>query len=78
MAGAGFGDPLIICLLNLTLHEKLSSHSLQFMSKNYVSLYSLWPQIRDHTHHNSGMAALYHTAVELEISKNVSDREIEK
>ena len=30
MAGAGFRDLLLICLLNLTLNEKSSSHSLQF------------------------------------------------
>ena len=66
MAGAGFGGPLLICLLNLTLNEKSLLHSLQFASKYHVSLYSLWPQIRDHTHRNLGLAALYYTAVELE------------
>ena len=90
MAGAGFRGPLLICLLNLTLNEKLSSHSLQFVSKHHVFLESLraqirehthhslgpvkyhvfldslWPQIREHTYRNSGLAALYHTAVELE------------
>ncbi len=66
MAGAGFRDPLLICLLNLTLNTKSSSHSLQFVSKYHVSLDSLWPQIREHTYRNSMMAALYYAGVELE------------
>ena len=66
MAGAGFGGPLLICFLNLTLNKKLSLHSLQFVSKYHVSLDSLWPQIREHTHCNLVIAALYYTGVELE------------
>ena len=66
VAGAGFGGPLLICLLNLTLNKKSSLHSLQFASKYHVSLDSLWPQIREHTHRSSGPAALYYTGVELE------------
>ena len=54
VAGAGFGGPFLICLLNLTLSEKLSSHSLQFVWKNHVFLDSLWVQIREHTYHSSG------------------------
>ena len=45
VAGAGFGGPLLICLLNFTLNEKLSWHSLQLVSKYHVSLDSLQPQI---------------------------------
>ena len=56
----------LICLLNLTLNEKSSSYSLQFMSKSHVFLNSLRPQIWEHTHLNSVMAALYYTGVELE------------
>ena len=55
------------CLLNLTLNEKLSSHSLQFVSKYHVFLDSLWPQIREHTYRSSGLVALCYTGVELEI-----------
>ena len=57
------------CLLNLILNNKLSSHSLQFVSKYHVFLDSLKPQIWVHTHHNSGPASLYHNAVELEKCK---------
>ena len=64
MAGAGFRGPLLICLLNLTLNKKSVSDSLQFASKYHVFLDSLWPQIRDHTHHNLGQAAIYYTGVE--------------
>ena len=39
VAGAGFRGPLLICLLNLTLNEKLASHTLQFVSKYHVFLY---------------------------------------
>ena len=46
VAGASFGGPLLICLLNLTLNEKLSLHSLQFVSKYHVSLDSLRLQIQ--------------------------------
>ena len=66
VAGAGFRGPLLICLLYLTLNEKLSSHSLQFALKYHVFLSSLWVQIQDHTHHNSGVAAIYYSAVGLE------------
>ena len=66
MAGAGFGGPLLICLLNLTLNQKMLAHSLQLVSKYHVSLDSLQPQIREHTHRNLVMAALYYTRVELE------------
>ena len=58
------------CLLNLTLNEISSSHSLQFASKYHVSLDSLWPQIWEHTHRSLGLVALYYTGVELE--KNVT------
>ena len=51
---------------NFTLNEKLSAHSLQFVSKYHVFLISLRAQIRDHTHRNFGEVAIYHTAVELE------------
>ena len=66
MAGASFWGPLLICLLNLTLNEKLSLHLLQFVLKDHVSFDSLWPQIREHTYRNSVMAALYYAEVELE------------
>ena len=66
VAGAGFRGPLLICLLNLTLNEKSSSHSLQFASKYHVFLNSLQAQFWDHTHCNSGLVAIYYTAVGLE------------
>ena len=66
MAGAGFGGPLLICLLNLTLNEKSSSHSLQFVLKYHVLLYSLLVKIQEHTHRSLGLTALYYTGVELE------------
>ena len=66
VAGAGFRVRLLICLLNLTLNEKSSLHSLQFASKYHVSLDSLQPQIREQTHGNLVTAALYYTGVELE------------
>ena len=66
MAGAGFGGPLLICLLNFTLNEKLSAHSLQFGSKYHVSSDSLWVQITEHTDYIYVMAALYYSGVELE------------
>ena len=66
VAGAGFGGLLLICLLNLTLNEKSSSHSLQFMSKYHVFLNSLQPQIWEHTYRSSGLMAIYYTSVELE------------
>ena len=36
------------------------------MLKYHVSLDSLWPQIREHTHRNSVTAALYYNGVEVE------------
>ena len=66
VAGAGFGGPLLICLLNFTLKEKLSLHSLQFALKYHVSLDSLWPQIWEHKYRNSVTVALYYGGVELE------------
>ena len=66
VAGAGFGGPLLICLLNFTLNEKSSWHSLQLASNYHVSLDSLWSQIQEHTYLNSVMAALYYARVELE------------
>ena len=54
------------CLLNLTLKQKLSLHSLQFASKYHVFLDWLRPQIWDHTHRNLGPVATYYTAVGLE------------
>ena len=81
MAGASFGGPLLICLLKFILNKKSSSHSLQFPLKYHVFLNSLWLQIWEHTHHNSGPVAIYYTAVELEknvtygIRKNITYRE---
>ena len=54
------------CLLNLTLNEKSSWHSLQFGSKYHVSSDSLWAQIQDHTYRDYVMAALYYAGEELE------------
>ena len=66
MAGAGFGGPLLIGLLNFTLNKKLSAHSLQFGSKYHVSSDSLRAQIMEHTDRNYVTAALYYVGVELE------------
>ena len=66
MAGAGFGGPLLICLLKFTLNEKLLAHSLQFGSKYHVSSDSLWALIREHTEYNYVTAALYYVGEELE------------
>ena len=66
VAGAGFGGPLLICLLSLTFNKKSSLHSLQFALKYHVSLDSLRPQIREHTYRNLVTAALYYAGVELE------------
>ena len=66
MAGAGFRGPVLIFLLNITLNEKLSSHSLQFTLKYHVFLNSLRAQIPDHTHRSLGPVAKYYTAVGLE------------
>ena len=71
MAGAGFGGPLLISLLNLTLNEKLSLHSLQFVSKYHVFLDSLRLQIWEHTHRNLGPAALYYTEFGLENMEHI-------
>ena len=59
MAGVDFRGLLLICLFNLTLNKKSSSHSLQFVLKYHVFLDSLRVQIREHTHHSSGLAK-YH------------------
>ena len=66
VARAGFRGPLLICLLNLTLNEKSSSHTLQFALKYHVLLNSLQAQIWDHTHRYSGAVAIYYTVVGLE------------
>ena len=66
MAGAGFGGPLLICLLKFTLNEKLLAYSLQFGSKYHVNSDSLWAQITEHTDYNYVTAALYHVGEELE------------
>ena len=66
VAGAGFGGPLLICLLNFTLNKKLSAHSLQFGLKYHVSSDLLWVQIMEHTDHNYVIVALYYVGVELE------------
>ena len=64
MAGASFGDRLQICLLNLILNGKLSSHSLQFVSKYHVFLDSLQAQIWEHTHYSLGPVK-YHVFLDL-------------
>ena len=66
MAGAGFGGPLLICLLKFTLNEKSLAHSLQFGMKYHVYSDSLQAQIREHTDRNYVTAALYYVGVELE------------
>ena len=66
MAGAIFGGPLLICLLNFTLNEKSSVHSLQFGLKYHVSSDLLWAQIMEHTDRNYVTVALYYIGVELE------------
>ena len=66
VAGAGFEGPLLICLLNFTLNEKLSAHSLQFGTKYHVYSDSLRVQITEHTEYNYMTAALYCVGEELE------------
>ena len=66
MAEAGFGGPLLICLLKFTLNEKSLAHSLQFGSKYHVYSYSLHAQIMEHTDYNYVMSALYYVGEELE------------
>ena len=66
MAGAGFGGPLLICLLKFTLNEKSLAHSLQFGTKYHVYSDSLWGQITEHTEYNYVTAALYCVGEELE------------
>ena len=66
MAGAGFGGPLLICLLKFTLNEKSLAHSLQFGSKYHVSSDSLRAHITDHTDGIYVTRALYFVRVELE------------
>ena len=66
MAGAGFGGPLLICLLKFTLNEKLLAHSLQFGTKYHVYSDSLRAQITEHTEYNYVTAALYCVGEELE------------
>ena len=66
VAGAGFGGPLLICLLNFTLNEKWSAHSLEFGSKYHVSSDSLGAQITEHTDCNYMKASFYYVGVELE------------
>ena len=58
MAGAGFGGPLLICLLKLTLYKKSSAHSLQFGLKYHASSASLRTQITEHIHYNSGWSIM--------------------
>ena len=59
VAGAGFGGPLLICLLKLILYKKLLAHLLQLGSKYHVTSDSLWTQITEHTDYNYMMAALF-------------------
>ena len=66
VAGAGFGGPLLICLLKFTLNEKSLAHSLQFGTKYHVYSDSLWAQITEHTEYNYVTAALYCVGEELE------------
>ena len=66
MAGAGFGDLLLICLLKFTLKEKSLAHSLQFGMKYLVSSDSLGAQIAEHTEYNYVTVALYCVGEELE------------
>ena len=66
MAGAGFGGPLLICLLKFTLNEKSLAHLLQFGTKYHVYSDSLHTQITEHTEYNYMTAALYYVGEELE------------
>ena len=78
MAGASFGGPLLLCLLNLTFNKKSLSHILQFALKYHVFLNSLQAQIWDHINCSSGLAATYHTAVGLEKKKQRTDRQTDR
>ena len=66
VAGAGFGGPLLICLLKFTLNKKSLAHSLQFGTKYHVYSDSLWAQITEHMEYNYVMAALHYVGEELE------------
>ena len=66
MAGAGFGGPILICLLKFTVNEKSLAHSLQFRTKYHVYSDSLPAQITEHTEYNYVTAALYCVEEELE------------
>merc|ERR1712115_667583 len=66
VAGAGFGGPLLICLLKFTLNEKSLAHSLQFGTKYHVYSDSLRAQNMEHTEYNYVTAALYFVGEELE------------
>ena len=66
VAGAGFGGPLLICLLKLTLYKKSLAHSLQFGFKFNASSASLQTQITEHTEYNYVTVALYCVGEELE------------
>ena len=66
MVWAGFGGPLLICLLKFTLNEKSLAHLLQFRRKYHVYSDSIQVQITEHTEYNYVMAALYYVGEELE------------
>ena len=66
VAGAGFGGPLLICLLKFTLNKKSLAHSLQFGTKYHVYSDSLQAQITEHMEYNYVTAALYCVGEELE------------
>ena len=66
MERAGFGGPLLICLLKFTLNKKSLAHSLQFGTKYYVYSDSLRAQIAEHMEYNYVTAALYCVREDLE------------
>ena len=66
VARAGFGGPLLICLLKLTIYIKSIAHSLQFRLKYHASSASLWTQITEHMNRNYVTLALYYVGAELE------------
>ena len=66
VARAGFGGPLLICLLKFTLNKKSLVHSLQFGTKYHVYSDSLRAQITEHTEYNYVTVALYCVGEELE------------
>ena len=66
VAGAGFGGPLLICLLKFTLNKKFLAHSLQFGTKYHVYSDSLQVQITEHMEYNYVTAALYCVGEKLE------------